>query len=870
MKCKLLIVFAFVFISSFSFSQNTIKGTVQNKSGETLPYAHITVYNDSGTKFVTYTLSNELGNYTLKLPNGVYLFKVSFLGYKATEKKKNVSKNETLNFELLEDANELQEVVIETKSSDAFVRNDTTKYNLNRLTTGNEESLKDILKKLPGVEINESGKIVANGQKVDKLLIDGKEFFGDQQQLATENIGSEMVKGVSLIDNFSDFSDLENQKKSGKIAMNIEIGKNYKGKIKGNVTAGGGYKNKYEINTNLFSFRAKANLFFIGNANNIGNQTFTLQDYISFQGGIKKVISDNSGSNTFSLNNLPPYLSLNNEVKSKNEQFSALNFSYNPSKKLKLNSYIIFDRMGIKEEQFIKRTYLTNDRSIILDIDNNKNNTFLINSSFIDVIYKPSNNTVFEYVIDFSPQKNDLVENDNFTTKKYNTSRLIDNLSLNEALKFKSKFNRFLLSATAYHSIKNNKENLNLFSNNTFLSLLFPSSDFKVFQDIKNKNQVYGLNSFLATKIVKKSFVKLNYHISKKAEIFQTNIQNNPQHNNINLDVFENKLGLDFYNIGKPFLNYDIGCDVSFINSNKYTDIHFLPFANLNLNFNSSHRLTISYKRTIDLAQAKNIVDDDYIFSYNVLMNNQNIQPNTTAKYDNFRINYFIYDLFSGTLFTLGATYIKGKNFVATNTNYNLDYQINRYILGEINSKSNAHLIFNKKFDNIPFIINLKSLFSYIDNYNYINGKPGKYTYSILNNELSVSSNFSKSIFNFELGYKNKQSTVVSKSMNTKSKVYLHQPHLNVFLNYKNFNLNINSSIEFYETNLLEKRIYTISPSLYYKTNNKKWKFYIKAQDILNLNKNYIIENIAYNNYFQEKTVSTIGGFVIMGLAYKF
>lgn len=870
MKCKLLIVFVSVFISSFSFSQNIIKGKVQNKSGETLPYAHITIYNDSGTKLITYTLCDEEGNYTLQLANGVYLFKVSFLGYKATEKKKDISKNETLNFELFEDANELQEVVIETKSSDAFVINDTTKYNLNRLTTGNEENLKDILKKLPGVEVNESGKIVANGKQVDKLLIDGKDFFGEQHQLATENISSEMVKGVSLINNFDDFSDFENQNKSGKTAMNIVIGEGYKGKIKGNITAGGGYKNKYEISTNLFSFRAKANLFFIGNANNIGKQTFTFQDYISFQGGIKKMLSDNAGSTTYSLDNLPSYLLSNKEVESKNEQFSALNFSYNPSKKFKLNSYIIFDRMGVKEEQFVKRTYMTNKQRIVLDIDNNKNNAFLINHSFIDAIYKLSNNTVFEYVIDFSPQRNDLIRNDNFTLKKYNTSRLVDNLSLNQALTFKSKFNRFLLSATAYYSIKNNKENLNLLSNNTFLSLLFPSSDFKALQNIDNKNQVYGLSSFLSTKIVKKSFVKLKYNISRKAEIFQTNIQNNPQHNNINLDVLENKLGLNFYNIGKPLLNYDIGCDVSFIKSNEYDNIHFLPFANLNFNFSSSHRLTISYKRTINLPQAKNIINDDYILSYDILMNNQNIKPNSIAKYDNFIINYSIFDLFSSTLLVLGGTYVIGKDFIATNTSYNFDYQINRHILGEMDSKSNAHLIFNKKFDNIPFNINLRSLFSHINNYNYINEKPNRYTYDILNNELKVSSNFRKSIFNFELAYRNKQSTLTSKSTNAKSKVYLHQPYLNVFFNYRNFNFSVNSSVEFFKTNILEKKRYTISPSFYYITTDKKWKFYINSQDILNLNKNYIIENIAFNNYFEEKTVSTIGGFVIMGLTYKF
>ncbi len=867
LKCSFFIIF--LFSSSFLFSQNKVSGKVLDHKNGALPYAHVTVYNEDGESLVTYTVSNDAGDYNLELKTGSYLFKVRFLGYQNLSERKYIAKNEIINFKLEEDATELNEVVIESKALGASIHNDTTKYNLNSLTTGNEENLKDVLNKLPGVEINENGKIVANGKQVDKLLIDGKDFFGDQHQLATENISSEMVQGISLLENFNDFSDLENQKKSGKTAMSIEIDENYKGKIKGNITAGGGYKNKYEINTNLFSFKNKINLFFIGNANNIGNQTFSFEDYISFQGGLNKIISDN-GTTMLSGEDLPSYLLANNEVKSKSEQFSALNFSYNPSKKFKLNSYVIFDRTNIKEEQFIKQTYFTANGNVILDLNNDKNNTFLINNTFIDATYKPSNNSILEYIVDFSPQNNNLMSNDNFSVKKYNIKREIDNLSLNQALKFKHIYNRFLLSSTVYHSIKNKKENLNILSNDTFLSLLFPTTDFKAFQNLENRNKSYGLNTFVSTKIVKKSFVKLKYDVSKRTEYFYTSIENNPQRNAANLDITENKLGLNFYNKGKPLLNYDIGCDVNFIKANEYSNIHFLPFANLKLNFSRSHNLLISYKRTLDFAQANNIIDDDYILNYNTLTNNQNIKPNTTAKYDNFRINYYIYDLFSGTLFSLGANHIIGKDFIATNTFYSNNYQINKYILGDFDSKSNAYLLLNKKFGKIPFSLSLKSTFSYIDNHNYINNKLNKYTYHILNNNLSVSSNFRETVFNFELGYKNKQSTVSSKNIDTKNEVLLHQPYTNLFFNYGGFNLIINASIELYKTNTLEKQLYTISPSLYYKTNNKKWKFYIKGQDILNLNKNYIIENIAYNNYFEERTVSTIGGFIIAGLVYKF
>ncbi len=405
-------------------------------------------------------------------------------------------------------------------------------------------------------------------------------------------------------------------------------------------------------------------------------------------------------------------------------------------------------------------------------------------------------------------------------------------------------------------------------SNNVFLSLLFPNSNFKAIQNLENRNQIYGLNTFISAKIVKKSFVKLKYDVSSRAEAFKTNIVNNVQHNNTNLDITKNKLGLNFYNRGRPLLNYDIGCDVSFVKSNEYSHRYFLPFANLKFNFNHSHTLLISYTRTLEFPQVNNIIDNDYILDYNTLVNNQNIGANKTVKYDNFRINYFIYDLFSGTLFSIGGTHIIGKDFITTNTFYNSDYQINKYVLGDFDKQSNAYLLLNKKFGKIPFSLSLKSYFSYIEKHNYINDKTNSYDYNILNNNLSILSNFRRSVFNFEFGYKNNRSTVLSNSV--ESEVVLHQPYMNLFFNYSGFDLIINSSVELYKTKKSEKQLYTVSPSLYYKTKNKKWKFYIKGQDILNLNKNYIIENIAYNNYFEERTVSTIGGFMIAGLVYKF
>ncbi len=869
LKCNILIV-SFLFTSFISIAQNKISGTILNSKNESLSYANVTVYNEKETSLVTYAITDENGKYSLELPKGIYFFKISFLGYKPLSIKKNIIKDEIFNFKLIEDVASLDEVVIKAKSLDALIRNDTIKYNLNKLTTGNEENLKDVLNKLPGVEIDENGKIKANGKKIDKLLIDGKEFFGDQHQLATENISAEMIKGISLLENFNDLTDIENQTHSGKTAMNIEIGENYKGQIKGNISIGGGYKNRYELNTNLFTFRKKTNLFFIGSTNNIGNQTFTFEDYISFQGGVQKFISDNTSSTTISSKDLPSYLLPNNNVESKNELFSALNFSYNPSEKFKLNSYVIFDKTSITEKQLIKQTYITNNQNVVLNIENSNDKQFLINNSFVNAVYKPSKKSVFEYVLSLSPQNNNLKSSDILTVTNYNTLIDKNSITLNQTLKFKHRFNKTILSSTIYYSYNENKENLNIISNESFLDLIFPNSNYKVLQNINNSHTNYGINTYLSRKITKKTSLKIKYILSNRKEKFISDIQNNTQHNDINFNVLENKIGFSFFNKRKSFLNYNFGSDISLLNAGEYFNTNILPFGNIKFNFNKSHNLKVSYKKNIDVPQVDNLINESYIQNYNTFITNQNIRPNTISKNDNFGVNYFIYDLFSGTLLSLGVNHIIGRNIITTNTEYTNDYITNKYFLGKTNKKTTSYLLLDKKFSKIPFNLRFKNTFSHLEDFNYINEIQNRYISNIFSNNLKLSSNFKTQIFNFDIGHKRKQSIFFSKNIETESKVILNEPYLNFNFNFNRFSITLNNSMEFYSINGLQSHFIRISPKIHYKTKDKKWKFYVKGQDILNINTNYVVENAIYDNYIEEKTLSTMAGYIIGGLTYKF
>lgn len=867
-KCRIFKIPVFLLIPLVSSSQYEISGIVSSNSQDPLPFANVTIHDIDDTALISYAITDENGKYNVKIENGFYLFKVSHLGYKSISVEKNISKSEIINFSLLEDATSLDEIVIKSKLLDATMSNDTIRFNLDQLATGNEENLKDVLNKLPGIEVDKNGKIRAHGKKIDKLLIDGQEFFGDQHQLATENISSEMIKGISMLENFSDFSELENREKTEKTAINVEIGENYKGNIKGNIFLAGGAYKKHESNTNLFLLGKHTHLFIIANTNNIGNQTFTFEDYISFQGGIQKLLSENSNVTSISGNDLPSYLFSNRNFKSKSEQFSGINFSYNPSKKFKVNSYIILDKMDVTEEQLAKQTYIRDGNNTFLNLNNTKDNSFLTGNSFVNAIYKPTNTSVFEYSLSISPQDIRLVSNDEFAKRTFNTIQNNESHVLNHALKHKLKINDFLLSSTLYQAFKRRKEGLSLFSNSSFLNLSL-NDDFSVFQNINSSINSFGLNTAFSGKLTKKTSVKIKYNVSKSKETFFSDISNSSLKNNIRLDVLENLVGLSLYSKKKTFINYDLGCDLSVLNRNHFKSYNFLPFANIKFNLKKSHSLNLSYKRTLKLPQAENLLESSYILNFNTLINNQNIIAGTTAKYNNYSLRYFIYDLFSSTLLSIGGSLIIGKDIIATNTFNFSDFRINNFFLGNNSKNIHSYLLFDKKFSKIPMRFRLKSTFLLSEKNNFINSIANKLNSNTISNKIELSSNFRKSFFNFELGYIKTQSIIKNNALNG-SRLVLNKPLLNLHFNYKKFDLTVDNTVEYYKTNTFNQRIYIINPTLNYKTRAAKWTFYLKGNDILNLNKNSIIENAAYESYFEEKTVLTLGGFVVGGLKYAF
>src|SRR5690606_4638141 len=244
----------------------------------------------------------------------------------------------------LQEDNTLDEIQL-TYEMPVTIKGDTLTYNADSFNKGTERKLEDVLKNLPGVEVNADGEIEIEGKKVGKVMVDGKNFFDGDSKLATKNIPASAIDKVQVLKNYAEVGQLSSVTNNmDNIAINIKLKEGKSNFWFGDITAGGGVSENnalYLAQPKLFYYSPKYSVNIIGDLNNIGEVAFTRRDYFNFSGGFRAPSRNSGTSLNLGSNNLGFLLLQNNRAKDINTKFGAANFSYSPNKKLDLSGFAI-------------------------------------------------------------------------------------------------------------------------------------------------------------------------------------------------------------------------------------------------------------------------------------------------------------------------------------------------------------------------------------------------------------------------------------------------------------------------------------------------------------------------------------------------
>ncbi len=421
---KKILLIAILMVSGISSAQIKLSGIVKDTIGNPLEMANVIALDTVSKKISSYGFTDAKGYFKLDLKkNTVYNIKISYIGLKSISdivatKGVDVVKNYTM----LND-NTLDEISIVSKMP-VTIKGDTIVYNADSFKNGTERKLEDVLKKLPGVEINEAGEIEIEGKKVEKVMVDGKDFFDGDSKLATKNIPSNAVDKIQVLRNFGDVSQLRGvQDNQDRIALNIKLKEGKKNFWFGDVTAGLGDSPNdglYLFQPKLFYYTPKYTLNIIGDVNNIGEVVLNRRDVRNFSGGFRSQ-SPSNGTNLSIADAGIGFLNANarnaNRIETK---LSALNFSYSPNKKLDLSGFLIFSNNANGQRNITTENYIDNQNrnDVVTSTTDQFSNTGLFKFS---AIYKKDFNNQLNYDIvgRFSNERRDDAVN----------SRVLSNIS---------------------------------------------------------------------------------------------------------------------------------------------------------------------------------------------------------------------------------------------------------------------------------------------------------------------------------------------------------------------------------------------------------------------------------------------------------
>lgn len=241
---------------------------------------------------VSFGVTKTDGAFRLRrVPPGDYLLQVTFVGMEPYSESLTVGDQpvDVGAISLKDDIGELDELVISANHIPMLIHADTIKYNADAFHVQPNASVEELLKRLPGVEVARDGSIKAQGEKVEQVLVDGKEFFGSDPTIATKNLPAEAVEQVEVYDKQSDmaeFTGIEDGEESKTI--NLSIKEDHKQGYFGNVSGGYGrdvHDNRYQGKASINRFSPSTQLSFLGNLNNVNQQGYSMGDYMSFGGG---------------------------------------------------------------------------------------------------------------------------------------------------------------------------------------------------------------------------------------------------------------------------------------------------------------------------------------------------------------------------------------------------------------------------------------------------------------------------------------------------------------------------------------------------------------------------------------------------------
>ncbi len=884
---RLLVAALLLFTCSLSAQSIKVRGVISDTLNQPLEFANVIATVQADGAIESYAITNEEGRYQLDLPKGdTYVLKASFLGYETRNRVVSVSEdaeNMQLDFQLRAIASELDGVEI-VYEMPVTVKGDTIVYNADSFTTGDERKLGDVMKKLPGVEVNDDGEIQVEGKTVSKVMVEGKDFFDGDSKLATKNIPADAVDKVEVLRNYNEVDQMRGLgNDQDNVAINIKLKEGKKNFWFGEVTAGAGIASeeaKYLVHPKLFYYSPEYSLNFITDFNDIGEVPFTFRDYFNFTGGFRNFNRGGGTNFNISESDLGFAVAQNNRANKIETGFLAGNFSWRANPTLDLSGFaILSDNKTNIVNNSIRQYIASGSTETTTSVNDQRNQLAMMKLSGV---YKPNTDFQLDYdaLVKTSKQTEDdttLSQFDNSTNnieeqKENKPFSINQNMNVYYTLDEKNIFagqvqhlwqdedpfynavtdllpfagilpvdttaNRYNINQAKniktnkldakvdYFYVLNNTSNLNFTLGATYSNQQFDSGIFQLLNDGSridfNRTPEIGGASFPLNNMVDYTFTDtfLGLHYKVKTGEF----------------IFTPGLSLHNYNLK----NEQLGL------TSTQNDWTLLPDFNAIWNIKKSESLRFNYSISAEYTDVVNYAEAFVFNNYNrMFRGNRNLENALSHQYN---LTYFSFNLFNYTNISASLNYSKRINGFKNITDIAAINQVSSIFNMDSNFPDETFTAFgrfSKRVKKLQFALNANATLARSNN--LVNDEITESESLTQSYQASVRSSF-REWPNFEVGYRLSVNDYDNGGL--EQTFYTQRPYANVDINFlKHFSLHAEWDYYNYsnELNTVDNTYSFFNSTLYFQQGESPWEFSVQATNILDTE---FINNDSFNDQF--------------------
>ncbi len=740
----------FILLQADAQKTITVRGNIKTDDGKGLAHATVSLYY-IGSKDTVKTLTNEKGDYAFNnVQTKKTMILISYIGYKkyADIHDYTEATGEEINNDVVMTAgdNLLETVTIE--SSKIQIKEDTVSYKIDSTMFRKNDNVEEVLKKLPGVEVDKDGKVTAQGKEVTKVKVNGKEFFGGDVKTATRQLDAEMVDKIQIIDDYGDQSAFTGVKDGDPTkTLNIQLKKDRNKGIFGNATVGGGTDNRYLASLSLNKFNNAQQISFTGNLNNTNASTFDFSRIPGGSSGIAGSLMRTFGGGAFGNNDgIATTKSFGVNYRDEWSPKISVNGSYSFSRK---NTFVESDlyqqnpKKNVDSTIYSKQLYNSNSLgdnhrfSFNVEIKIDSFNYIKFNPGFTVSHQNNGNITDFNY---FYPSNFTFNNGSNTSNSTSNTPNFTGSLLYNH--RFHKKGRTLSVNLTGGQSATNSDDDI---YNNSVYYLSGSYSNRIINQNViqDNNNHNYGVNASFNEQLSKKRSLEFNYTFNKRfvgndKETFDVS---NGQSTLIDFqtNIFENiyttnRFGANFRTTLKKY-NYAIGMAVqpATIENNSFSGskqklkqniVNYFPVVRFAYNSSKSKSFNLNYNGSTNQPSVQQLqAAPDFSNTQNIVFGNPDLRPEFTntlsMRYNNF--NFISGDVFFGNI---SASFVKDKivNDVKVNKTGG-GLQETRYLNTNGYFNLNAFYSISKPLKSRKYVFNYGGSVNFNNNISFLNSE---------------------------------------------------------------------------------------------------------------------------------------------------